>query len=363
MSPASLLTLDRRHRTSIHSGSAAERVAAWKAFLRVSGHAEIDPAIADGFTADVRTYTLGDALTFKIVSDTFRLLRSKEEAGRVVRDQLFVNFVERGRIIGRLANRRIVAEAGSVLVSRLGMVMDLRFEETSWYGFIVPVSEISRPMGRTASLGPRVFEPGSASAVLLSFHIRSLLELPDVLSAAQAKRIASESVRFLRPHLGCAPVDDARSPPEDEEEPTIAIKRFITERLSDPELRGDMICREFAISRSTLYRLLRGTVGLPLRLDNAVQSPNGVSTLIRRLRLLCAHRDIERSAAQDPETFAAIGKRWGMPEERTFRRAFAAEFGYPPSQARRRKGSDASQAAPVRADAAREIERWFEAWH
>ncbi|MGP4694207.1 hypothetical protein [Agrobacterium cavarae] len=48
-----------------------------------------------------------------------------------------------------------------------------------------------------------------------------------------------------------------------------------------------------------------------------------IATTIRRMRLHAIHRDI---VAKEQGPLTTIGKRWGLTDERNFRRAFVQEF-------------------------------------
>jgi len=95
-------------------------------------------------------------------------------------------------------------------------------------------------------------------------------------------------------------------------------RRIVNQHLGAPGFGPVQLGRMLGVSRSRLYRLFE-----PL---------GGVTTYIRRQRLLAAHR-----ALIDPlETSAivAVAERVGFPDASAFSRAFRAEFGYSPSHAR-----------------------------
>ena len=77
-----------------------------------------------------------------------------------------------------------------------------------------------------------------------------------------------------------------------------------------------------------------------------------MATLIRWLRLQAIRRDI--LAEDDRPSLAALAQRWGMANDRTFRRAFAREFGCPPS-ALRNDAKDAALPEPAAADLHRSL--------
>lgn len=102
-----------------------------------------------------------------------------------------------------------------------------------------------------------------------------------------------------------------------------------------------MICREFGISQATLKRNLGKGFNLA---EN-----------IRRVRVHRAARDILSDGEVAP--INAIARRWGMRDERTFRRVFHQEFGCAPSQFRASRSADEQYRASLEAMA--DMELWL----
>jgi AraC-like DNA-binding protein len=94
--------------------------------------------------------------------------------------------------------------------------------------------------------------------------------------------------------------------------------RIIGERLADPALTPDLICREIGVSRSRLYRIFE-----PI---------GGISTYIRRERLRKTRNALENSI--DQRAISSIAEQWGFWDPSTYSRMFKKEFGVSPSDAR-----------------------------
>lgn len=334
----------RHRRFVVDKGTASQRTAAWAGVMAPSGRVEVPPQVAANFVGEVRSYALGEALATRVAASDFRYVRDQALAGRTPRDMVFVDFVESGRLSGHLGGRKVQVEAGGVFITRRSISMDLLLEGATWYALIYPRSRIERHMAWRPALDAKVFAPGSAPAVLLGHHLRSLMDLPDDLTASAASRVGGQSLRFLLPHLGGSADDDDAEPPAPDEL-AFSIRRFIADRIGDPELDAAMVCREFALSRSRLYRIFG--------------DGDGVSGIIRRLRLLCVQRDIMAGALAD-RPLAELAARWGFTEMRTFRRAFVAQFGLTPSRLREQAVEQGGANATHSNDAAAEVERWFE---
>lgn len=321
--------------------TSAERFALWQDALSSAG--TIHVANPDTLAGELVSRSVGELRTMRVSTTTFRLERDRSMARRVRRDHVFFNFVERGRVEGRLAGRRIVAEKGAVTVSRLATAIDLVIQDATWLALVVPRVVFEKYMPWSPEFDARLFEPGTSQAVMLGGLLRSLCELPDPLPIREIARYERSSLAFATACLGGSlPLPQpSKGIPDD---PARPIRRFIAEHLADPELGVDLLCREFALSRSGLYRLM-------------VESAD-LATIIRRMRLQAVHRDIASgSFANLP--LAEIAKRWGLLDERSFRRAFAREFGCAPSTIRKRalanEGASDAHLSTISAD----LERWF----
>lgn len=336
--PSSLrLILDRRHDT------AAARIAAWGKVMSASGRVEVAEADADGFEGRFLARTLGEVRVMQVASTRFRFERSPKMAANMVRDHLLVNVVEAGRIEGRIAERAIKAEAGALVLSRMATPMDVVLDGVSWLALIIPKDILDRHMIWRRSLDGRVFAPGSAPALLLAAHMRALLALSDPVPPAETELVARSSLALLSTSLGAAP---RTGPTSSVDGPDVAqlVRRFIFEHLRDPELDVAMICARFSLSRSSLYRLMG--------------ERSDIAGLIRDLRLRGAKRDILSGHFAD-RTIEEIGRRWGLPDERSFRRAFVRAFGQSPSHLRRSVRAGVPLALQSSLGVEDELERWF----
>ena len=114
------------------------------------------------------------------------------------------------------------------------------------------------------------------------------------------------------------------------------VRAYVDAHLADPDLRPAAIAAANAVSVRALYGLFE-------------EEDDSVCAYIRRRRLARAHDDLARPDASVAVTDVAY--RWGFSDAAHFARAFAAQFGYPPREARRM----AAAAAPL-ADGARRAE-------
>ncbi|MBZ9962468.1 helix-turn-helix domain-containing protein [Mesorhizobium sp. BR1-1-2] len=96
------------------------------------------------------------------------------------------------------------------------------------------------------------------------------------------------------------------------------IAKRIAERLSDPDLTPNKLCRAVGVSRSRLYRIF--------------EPVGGVSNYVRRKRLLKTRDALADSS--DKRTISSIAEAWGFHDPSTYSRMFKTEFGISPREAR-----------------------------
>lgn len=99
---------------------------------------------------------------------------------------------------------------------------------------------------------------------------------------------------------------------------TARIARIIAEKLGDPALTPDKLCRAVGVSRSRLYRMF--------------EPAGGISNYVRRKRLLRT-RDVLADSS-DRRPISSIAEEWGFTDASTYSRMFKLEFGISPKEAR-----------------------------
>lgn len=100
--------------------------------------------------------------------------------------------------------------------------------------------------------------------------------------------------------------------------PVAAILAFIERNLARTDLSPTLICRQFGLSRSALYRLFE-----PI---------GGIAACIRNRRLECARRHL-MAAGEGRGSVARLALSVGFPSDSAFARAFRTRYGVVPSEA------------------------------
>ncbi|KRE11908.1 hypothetical protein ASE63_19375 [Bosea sp. Root381] len=317
-----------RHSIQLADGDAQYRLAAWQEVMSPSGEIRMTSEEAERFTTTGRWRQIGPLLVGHVQAGDFRLVRTKAMARRIGLDHVFINVFLAGRGEGICGRRRMHFVPGAMSITKLSSPADYRLEGITLTALVVSRRLLETAIGAVAPFDGRVYAATSVEALLVGAHIDALLALPDPLPFAKGSIASRSTLMLLAACFGGASVQDAAKTvdlPDPDVELTKAIRRYIKERLGDPDLGPALICREFGLSRARLYRLMH---------DSAT-----IATAIRRLRLARAHGEIA-AGGYPSSTAAVIAAKHGFRQERSFRRAFVQEFGISPAalQAQARTG-------------------------
>ncbi|MET2829838.1 helix-turn-helix domain-containing protein [Mesorhizobium shangrilense] len=156
-----------------------------------------------------------------------------------------------------------------------------------------------------------------SSLFLVDFLLLLDRSLPD-LRVADAPHIAAATTNLLAACLTLSRdhIVEARNAID-----AVIVERaskMIAQKLNDPDLTPDRLCRDIGVSRSRLYRVF--------------EPVGGVSNYIRRKRLLKT-RDILADSS-DGRPIWIVAEEWGFTDPSMYSRMFRKEFGITPKEAR-----------------------------
>lgn len=237
----------------------------------------------------------------------------------VIKIQWFLAGGDQRQFDGRDSTRTRV-EAGDICLS------DMSRRELTTQGaakslcLIIPRHLFESHESDLDPLHGRVLRSGTASHALLSAHMGALWRNAGRISNQEVNAVATATASLVANLLigqkGESPVlryersDDAL---------LARIKRHIRDHLADPTLDAEQLCRQFGLSRASLYRLF--------------EPFGGVAAHIRDQRLKRVYREI---MATEPSG-AGIGRiahACGFANLAGFNRAFKHRYGVSPSEAR-----------------------------
>lgn len=183
----------------------------------------------------------------------------------------------------------------------------------------------------------------SAGAQLLKAHAQSLMQVAPALRPEEAYGVGRATTDLLAGlTLGQHGEVAARRAAADTQR--ARMRRFIDANLADPDLGADMLCRQFGVSRASLYRLFA-----PL---------GGVSEHVRNRRLRRVFDAL--SDPLQPLAMTQVAERYGFTVWSSFSRTFKARFGMTPGEARGQGVSAAARASATRA-ASGDLGDWLRA--
>jgi len=283
---------------------------------------KIDPE--DGFVVRQAVWDLGGMLFMQQTAPAYRYERSPDKVRFSPIDHWQITFLRSGRSWTGVDGRVAQNEPGMLEIRSLGQPFSGRTLAAESVSLIVPADLFADRGGLPAA---------SNNIVLGGHRVRLLI---DHLSSVEANldRVTKDDLPGIKSRV-LAMVVDAVTPLVDREDDNDRIsqiglmtraRRFILANLASHDLTPDALARELAISRTRLYELF--------------ETSGGVANYIRRRRLAAAH-----AMLADPSDTRKVGKvalEVGFDSAANFSRAFTQQFGYSPSNIRKRMSGDDS---------------------
>lgn len=318
----------------------------WRSILSIVFDVEMaDRSDAGTFAGSMTTYHLGGLLLSETAGSPVRFHRNGATIARTAIEHYLVQVYLEGGYAGTVGGREVEMRAGDVCVLDLTRPLSTRAGDFRNITIVVPRDSLDPLVKAPDALHGLILPQGSAAATLLGDHLQTLYRQLPGMTAREAQAVAGGTAGLVAACLGSAP--DAHQPALAELHAAMLgrIRRFIDERLEEPDLDGDAICRTFGLSRSSLYRLFE-----PL---------GGVAAHIRGRRLARALADL---VAPPPGRTRVIdiALHWGFGSEASFSRAFRAAYGLTPGEAREVAEGMRRLLAPADAGTAdRVLQQWM----
>lgn len=292
----------------------------WRNILSIVFDVEMaDRDDAGTFSGSMTTYHLGGLLLSETAGSAVRFQRSGATIARTPIEHYLVQIYLEGGYVGSVGGREVEMRAGDVCVLDLARPLSTRASDFRNITIVIPRDSLDPLVRAPDALHGLILPRGSAAASLLGDHLSTLYRQLPAMTAGEAQAVAGGTAGLVAACLGSAL--DAHHPTLADVNAAILgrIRRFIDERLEDPELDGDLLCRTFGLSRSRLYRLFE-----PL---------GGVAAHIRGRRLARAFADLVTPPPGRTRVID-IALHWGFGSEAAFGRAFRAAYGLTPGEAR-----------------------------
>jgi AraC family transcriptional regulator, positive regulator of tynA and feaB len=268
---------------------------------------------------EIRRRSVGALSVIECFSGPCSGVRSTRQIAASDEDHIGVLFV--------LGGSEVVARDEAETVLSPGTVAF--WDGTHRLRFTVPSAVRKRtlliPRSRAAELGPRtdrlggvVLPPSHATRVLIDLLASLLAGQPQEDGGAAEASSSAFSNAILELLSGAIAAAGPAHVSEVSTQRWMCVRDYIEDHLTDPQLDTAAIARSASISVRSLYLLFeaRGET---------------VSRYVKRRRLARARSELERPTDL---TVAAVALRWGFNDHAAFSRAFRAQYGITPRDAR-----------------------------
>lgn len=296
----------------------AERFERWKTSIGNTFSVGLPERLGvNDFTYQIRYWQLGGLL----MNDVQFGARSQRRAARNIRsdqlDHYRVVLQTEGVLRSDAGGQARTVGPGELLLT--DMAQEEIFESDGGANIVVFM-----PRDTLDSLLPRAYDlhgvkPQGAVARLLADHLRALASSAAQIDAGSAPALAGAILQLVAASLGPSMQALGLARPALESGALRQMQRFVDLHLSQSDLSADTLCRQFKISRSTLYRLFE-----PL---------GGVAQYVKERRLARIHALLSTSTGRIH--LGRLADDHGFKGAPHFSRAFREQYGYSPSDVQR----------------------------
>ncbi|WP_179106941.1 helix-turn-helix domain-containing protein [Variovorax sp. KK3] len=212
--------------------------------------------------------------------------------------------------------RTIEFGMGAPLFADLAHPLRFEFAAGSDLSLFIPRDALDEVLSRKVDI--RGVVPRGVAGALLGDHLRMLAASAETMTLPEAQAVSRATLHLIAASI--APMAESLALARADFEHLLArrIGRYIDANVQDPELSAQHICAKFALSRSTLYRLL--------------EPMGGVTSYIRERRLARIHAVLAKPHQRIH--LASLADDYGFKSASHFSRAFRDQYGYSPKAVR-----------------------------
>jgi AraC-like DNA-binding protein len=296
-----------------------EQFAAWRENIApIFDCAPVKDAVPTPFHGAFESYLMGPLVVGGTSFDSHRYNR---DSARVRRDGLnhyHLNLHLSGGYVARFGDREITVEAGDITLFDFARPFAAESLRSELLVVAVPrdLLELSMPPGDHHGL---VLRGGAGLGGLLADYIRSLAVRLPSMTAEDATAAAAGTTALVAACFRPSLANFARAGAPLVDSLGNQIRHHIAENLGTDPITTDRICKQFKISRATLYRMF--------------EQFGGVFAYIKNQRLSRAFTTL-MDPRQSHQKIADIAFESGFGNETHFSKAFRKAFGMTPSEAR-----------------------------
>jgi len=268
----------------------------------------------------IKSYQVGSLLLgqARMSGGDFVYRRDQRKVAAMGLDVILIQLIDDGHDLRFAGEEGVPTQPGDVCV--LDMMRTFHSQATSCtnINLALPRHLLSLSKQEADGLHGIILRGHTAAGRLMAQHMRQLWALAPALIAEEIPAVTRASVDLMTalclPHLLAGGSEGTLQSAQ-----LMRIRRDIETRLSDPDLGPARLCRDFGLSRASLYRLFA-----PL---------GGISDYIRERRLQQAFAQLA-DPAQPHRTMGQVARDNGFKAFAVFSRAFRARFDMTPGEVR-----------------------------
>lgn len=335
----------QRARFNLEGVSPARRFETWRESIACIFDVERTTGLGsrDDFDATLESRTMGPLMLAHTRSHALEWRRSPRTVARDGMDHYMIQFYARGTQACAWSGGEVAMPGGGFLVYDLSREMEAVSTDMANISLLLPRPLLAGLLRRPDDQHMRIGAASQPLAGLLRSHLEVLWRQPDDLDERQVRLLTDSTVHLVAACLDGGQADPAVRNPAIDSARLARVRRDIEERLADPALGVDDLCRRHGLSRSALYRLF--------------ERLGGVRTHVRERRLNAAMRILLDPALSDAPV-AAVGRMCGYDDAADFSRAFQKRYGLSP-RAARHYGRPSSRGGQIQPGLDRRYERWL----
>lgn len=252
-------------------------------------------------------------------TDKIKFWRSPQTVARSGIDHYLIQVYEQGSFGSNVEGKDMLVETGDVWIVDLSR--SVRNDQASFRStnLAIPRSMLAPLLPDPDALHGLKLSGSSATGGLLSRYLSDLSKQAKTMTPEEAVSVAQSTVHLI---AGCVgPTVEAAGLAREGLGAALLsnMKPCIERELANPALGPEYLCKKFAVSRATLYRLFKPY--------------DGVNSYVRQRRLARCFHEIAapRNALR---RISDIADQWGFTNETSFSHAFRQAFGISPRDAR-----------------------------
>lgn len=307
--------------------------------MTVAAFFDIEP-LETQFNASLSSFSLGSMLIGESTASAQIFRRNEAVIQRSKIDHMMVQLYLSGQFTGMAEAVPISVGIGDICCFDLGLGFETHASDFANITMVIPKAAL-RPLTRSDYFHGLVLKSGETANMLLGAHMRELWRICPTLDDTEIDAVTAMTIELVRLCLRM-PRRQRLAP---EARPGSLMERitaFISENLQNPDLKAEMVCRHFAVSRATLYRQFE-----PL---------GGVASVIRNWRLSNVLGEL---GGQTAEPLHAIARRNGFANEASCARAFKVRYGLSPSAFRSIRSTSHSEHMEHSAEVSSDLMVWL----